>query len=72
MNENITKEKIDEIIEQASYQLTDDITQRYVSWIDQLGDEIENTAKREVMAVAFTQTNMLLALKDILYKLFTD
>lgn len=72
MNENITKEKLDELFEQASKRLSENIIDKYANWMEVFDEEIKDPIQKDVVMISYTQTQTLLAIKEVFDKLFTE
>lgn len=72
MNENITKEKLDELFEQASKRLSENIIDKYANWMEVFDEEIKNPIQKDIVMISYTQTQTLLAIKEVFDKLFTE
>lgn len=69
----ITKEEIDELFLQASKEITADLTDQYISALNEIPDNGKNNPlKREVLAITIAQKNSLTAMREIIYKLFAE
>lgn len=72
MNENITKEKLDELFEQASKRLSENIIDKYANWMEVFDEEIKDPIQKDIVMISYTQTQTLLAIKEVFDKLFTE
>lgn len=72
MKENITQEKIDELFEKASKQLSTNIVEKYTEWLKVFETDISNPVERDAVIISYVQTQTLLAIKRIFDDLFTE
>ncbi|GFI71179.1 hypothetical protein IMSAG250_00370 [Clostridiales bacterium] len=72
MNENIIKEKLDELFEQASKRLSENIIDKYANWMEVFDEEIKDPIQKDIVMISYAQTQTLLAIKEVFDKLFTE
>lgn len=63
MNENIIKEKLDELFEQASKRLSENIIDKYANWMEVFDEEIKDPIQKDIVMISYAQTQTLLAIK---------
>ena len=69
---NITKEKIDDIIQEAANNNLLDIKNQFASAMEELPEQKDNPVAYAIIAASIAQGNVMAAMKEICYKLLLE